>query len=119
MAVSFFIDQIPTKTTNLSGNELLIIEDNNTYSVSLSTIRDYVKSSTGGVSKFTAVIGDGSSKVFTISHNFGTREVVTSLYNNTTFRVVSAFIENTTTNFVSVSFVDVPSLNDITATIIG
>ena len=73
MAVSVFIDQLPTKTGNLSGNDSLLLQSTNTYSVHLSSIKDFVKgfstdtlsttvtavSSTSPLTRYTMVFNNG------------------------------------------------------------
>lgn len=120
MALSVFIDEIPTKTDNLSGNELFLLEDGNTRTVLLSTVSLFSKTFTKGVSKFTIDIGDGSNNVFNVLHNLGTRDVITSVYSASNYLVLSGFrIFNTDTNTVTLSFDGVPTQDSIKVVVMG
>lgn len=70
--------------------------------------------------KANAVIGDGLSTTFVITHNFGTRNVITQVMDNVTFDKVDVTCNNTTANTVTVSFLGVvPAINSFTVTCIG
>lgn len=73
MAVSVFIDQLPTKTDNLSGNDLLLLQSSNTFSVQLSTVKDYVKGFSGNTLSTTVTAVSSTSPLvrYTMVFNNG------------------------------------------------
>lgn len=72
----------------------------------------------GAQNSFTAIIGDGSTKLFTITHNLGSRNVIVQFRLTSTGEQV--YVSNTVTdeNTVNVTFNTAPATNQITAFII-
>jgi hypothetical protein len=70
--------------------------------------------------KFTVVVGDGSLKNFTVSHNMNSRDVsVTIRQTNTPYAVVMTDVECSTLDAVTVKFSKAPTNNQYTITVVG
>lgn len=69
--------------------------------------------------KYSALIGDGTSTSYVISHNLSNRAVITSIFDSSSYEVVDADITNTSANAVTVGFASPPTTNQFTVVIVG
>jgi sirohydrochlorin ferrochelatase len=74
---------------------------------------------TGRVRKASFNIGNGSSTVIDVTHNFGTRDVVVQVYDNSTYETVTCLVTRPTTNTVRLTFISPPSTNQFRVLVIG
>ena len=72
----------------------------------------------GAQNSFTAIIGDGSTKLFTITHNLGSRNVIVQFRLTSTGEQVYVSNAVTDENTINVTFNTAPATNQITAFII-
>jgi hypothetical protein len=74
----------------------------------------------GRIRKYTAVIGDGTSTVFTITHGFGTRDVIVGVYQNSgNYDDIICDVERPNPNSVVLRFGVAPAANSIRVVVIG
>lgn len=74
----------------------------------------------GGVTKYSATIGNGSSTTITVTHNLGTRDVVVSVHEASgSYEKVYPDIQNATTNTVDIIFASAPTTNQYRVVVIG
>lgn len=101
-----------TNTAPTSG-QILYSASGTTYTpTSLATINVPTKYST--------TIGDGTTTVFTITHNLGTRDVIIRLRQTSSpYQYIDTVMQATTTNTATVSFTIAPTTNQYTVIIIG
>jgi hypothetical protein len=79
-----------------------------------------LKNSIHAKKKATALIGDGSSTQFDVTHNFGTRDVQVSIYRSTApYDDVLVDVERPDTNTVRIRFAAAPSSNQYQVVVIG
>lgn len=93
-------------------------------SQTVSTISDFTSASTTLIQSLTLkkvsqTIGDGSTKVFTITHNLNTRDIHVDMYDTTTFNVVECDCQMTTVNTITITFATAPTANKYRVVIIG
>lgn len=74
----------------------------------------------GRIRKTTALIGDGASTVYTVTHNFGTRAVKVEVYRNSgNYDTVETDVERPNTNDVTIGFSSAPAANEFEVVVIG
>ena len=82
-----------------------------------TTITNLIAQKTG---KYTAAVGDGTTTVFTITHNLGSRDVVVSIRETSSpYAQVYTDVEMTTENSITLRFAEAPSSNQYTVTVVG
>lgn len=82
-----------------------------------TTITNLIAQKTG---KYTAAVGDGTTTVFTITHNLGSRDVVVSIRETASpYAQVYTDVEMTTENTITLRFAEAPSNNQYTVTVVG
>lgn len=82
-----------------------------------TTITNQLAQKTG---KYTAAVGDGTTTVFTITHNLGSRDVVVSIRETASpYAQVYTDVEMTTENSITLRFAEAPSSNQYTVTVVG
>jgi len=82
-----------------------------------TTITNLIAQKTG---KYTAAVGDGTTTVFTITHNLGSRDVVVSIRETASpYAQVYTDVEMTTENSITLRFAEAPSSNQYTVTVVG
>jgi hypothetical protein len=69
--------------------------------------------------KFTAVIGDGTTFQYPVTHNLGTREVTVQVYDSSTYDTVETDVVRTSTNVVTLGFTAAPASGAYTVVIVG
>ncbi len=69
--------------------------------------------------KFTAVIGDGTTFQYPVTHNLGTREVVVNVYDTSTYDTVECDVVRTSTSVVTLGFTAAPASGAYTVVIVG
>ena len=69
--------------------------------------------------KFTAVIGDGTTFQYPVTHNLGTREVVVNVYDTATYDTVECDVVRTSTSVVTLGFTAAPASGAYTVVIVG
>lgn len=111
-------------TTTVAGNSALWISnpDSGVRSITgnwQSTYNTVNSLSSSWPRKYATNIGNGSLKIFTVTHNLGTRDVITSVYDNSTYENIITSVANTTTNTVSLSFSTAPGSNAYRVVVIG
>jgi len=74
---------------------------------------------TGRVRKALFTIGNGTSTVIEVAHNFGTRDVVVQVYDNNTFETIACLVTRPTTNTVRLTFISPPSTNQFRVLVLG
>jgi hypothetical protein len=67
--------------------------------------------------KFSVVIGDGSSKVYTIDHNLNDDDLMVQVVDNNTQQLISTTTKFLTNNSVEISFLSTPALSGYTVNI--
>lgn len=78
-----------------------------------------VKTALGFVTKYAALIGDGSATDIAVSHALGTRDVIVTVYDAATYEVVHADVEHTSTNVVTISFAVAPDTDEYRVVVVG
>jgi hypothetical protein len=73
----------------------------------------------GGPGKFTGTLGDGTTKVFTITHNLGNQWPAASFYETSDGEAVIPDVVGTDDNTLTVTFSVAPSSDSIDYTIVG
>ncbi len=82
-----------------------------------TTITNLIAQKTG---KYTAAVGDGTTTVFTVTHNLGSRDVVVSIRETASpYAQVYTDVEMTTDNTITLRFAEAPSSNQYTVTVVG
>ena len=69
--------------------------------------------------KFTAVIGDGTTLQYPVTHNLGTREVVVNVYDSATYDTVECDVVRTSSTVVTLGFTAAPASGAYTVVIVG
>jgi len=69
--------------------------------------------------KFTAVIGDGTTYQYPVTHNLGTREVVVNVYDTATYDTVECDVVRTSSTVVTLGFTAAPASGAYTVVIVG
>ena len=69
--------------------------------------------------KFTAVVGDGATFQYPVTHNLGTREVVVNVYDSATYDTVECDVVRTSTTVVTLGFTAAPASGAYTVVIVG
>ena len=69
--------------------------------------------------KFTAVIGDGATFQYPVTHNLGSREVVVNVYDSATYDTVECDVVRTSTTVVTLGFTQAPASGAYTVVIVG
>ena len=69
--------------------------------------------------KFTAVIGDGTTFQYPVTHNLGTREVVVNVYDSATYDTVECDVVRTSSTVVTLGFTAPPASGAYTVVIVG
>ena len=69
--------------------------------------------------KFTAVIGDGTTFQYPVTHNLGTREVTVQVYDSSTYDTVETDVVRTSANVVTLGFTAAPASGAYTVVIVG
>jgi hypothetical protein len=69
--------------------------------------------------KFTAVVGDGTTFQYPVTHNLGTREVVVNVYDSTTYDTVECDVVRTSDTVVTLGFTAAPASGAYTVVIVG
>ena len=69
--------------------------------------------------KFTAVVGDGSTFQYPVTHNLGTREVVVNVYDSATYDTVECDVVRTSATVVTLGFTAAPASGAYTVVIVG
>ena len=69
--------------------------------------------------KFTAVVGDGTTFQYPVTHNLGTREVVVNVYDSSTYDTVECDVVRTSANVVTLGFTAAPASGAYTVVIVG
>jgi hypothetical protein len=69
--------------------------------------------------KFTAVVGDGTTFQYPVTHNLGTREVVVNVYDSATYDTVECDVVRTSTTVVTLGFTAAPASGAYTVVIVG
>jgi hypothetical protein len=69
--------------------------------------------------KYAVSIGDGSTTIYTVTHNLGTLDVQSTVYNNSTGEVVEADIIHNTTNTITVGFAAAPASSAYRVAVVG
>ena len=69
--------------------------------------------------KFTAVVGDGETFQYPVTHNLGTREVVVNVYDTATYDTVECDVVRTSSNVVTLGFTAAPASGAYTVVIVG
>jgi len=73
----------------------------------------------GRVRKASFTVGDGTSTIIDVTHNFGTRDVVVQVYDNSTYETVTCLVTRPTTNTVRLTFISPPSTNQFMVLVLG
>jgi hypothetical protein len=69
--------------------------------------------------KFTAVIGDGTTLQYPVTHNLGTRQVVVNVYDSATYDTVECDVVRTSSTVVTLGFTAAPASGAYTVVIVG
>jgi hypothetical protein len=69
--------------------------------------------------KFTAVIGDGTTFQYPVTHNLGSRTVVVNVYDSATYDTVECDVVRTSTTVVTLGFTVAPASGAYTVVIVG
>ena len=69
--------------------------------------------------KFTAVVGDGTTYQYPVTHNLGTREVVVNVYDTATYDTVECDVVRTSASVVTLGFTAAPASGAYTVVIVG
>jgi len=69
--------------------------------------------------KFTAVVGDGTTFQYPVTHNLGTREVVVNVYDSATYDTVECDVVRTSDTVVTLGFTAAPASGAYTVVIVG
>ena len=69
--------------------------------------------------KFTAVVGDGTTYQYPVTHNLGTREVVVNVYDTATYDTVECDVVRTSATVVTLGFTAAPASGAYTVVIVG
>ena len=69
--------------------------------------------------KHTAVIGDGTSFTYPVTHNLGKREVVVNVYDSATYDTVECDVVRTSTSTITLGFSQAPASGAYTVVIVG
>ena len=69
--------------------------------------------------KFTAVVGDGTTYQYPVTHNLGTREVVVNVYDSATYDTVECDVVRTSATVVTLGFTAAPASGAYTVVIVG
>jgi len=69
--------------------------------------------------KFTAVVGDGTTYQYPVTHNLGTREVVVNVYDTATYDTVECDVVRTSSTVVTLGFTAAPASGAYTVVIVG
>jgi len=69
--------------------------------------------------KFKAVVGDGETYQYPVTHNLGTREVVVNVYDSSTYDTVECDVVRTSNSVVTLGFSTAPSSGAFTVVIVG
>jgi hypothetical protein len=69
--------------------------------------------------KFTAVVGDGTTFQYPVTHNLGTREVVVNVYDSATYDTVECDVVRTSATVVTLGFTAAPASGAYTVVIVG
>ena len=69
--------------------------------------------------KFTAVVGDGTTFQYPVTHNLGTREVVVNVYDSATYDTVECDVVRTSASVVTLGFTAAPASGAYTVVIVG
>ena len=91
----------PDGDVNLASNKLtnLAAPEDSSDAATLG----YVQSQVGN-RFFSALVGDGSAVVFTVTHGLGSKQVIVQLYNESTGATVDAAVVRSTVNAVQITF---------------
>ncbi|HUO61965.1 MAG TPA: hypothetical protein VMT96_00750, partial [Candidatus Bathyarchaeia archaeon] len=73
----------------------------------------------GGVGKYTATIGDGSTTAIAVTHNLGAQDVVWSIRDASTNEFVDCDVVSTSTTQITFTFQTAPASNAYKVVIIG
>lgn len=111
----------PAATTTTAGSIRIATqaEVNTGTDTSSAITPDTLKNWTGYVRKYAANLGDGTSKVYTVTHNLGTLDVCVTVFSVSTGNEVIADVTNTTTNTLTVTFTAAPATNAYRIVVIG
>lgn len=111
----------PAATTTTAGSLRIATqaEVNTGTDTSSAITPDTLKNWTGYVRKYAANLGDGTSKVYTVTHNLGTLDVCVTVFSVSTGNEVIADVTNTTTNTLTVTFTAAPATNAYRIVVIG
>lgn len=82
-------------------------------------VRVIFSAAPGGVRRFSRAVGDGTTTVYQVTHNFGSQNVVTGITDTATGEVVDADVVNIDANNVTITFADAPATDAYTVTVIG
>ena len=69
--------------------------------------------------KFKAVVGDGETYQYPVTHNLGTREVVVNVYDSSTYDTVECDVVRTSDTVVTLGFTAAPASGAYTVVIVG
>jgi hypothetical protein len=82
-----------------------------------TTITNLIAQKTG---KYAAAVGDGTTTVFTVTHNLSSRDIVVSIRETSSpYAQVYTDVEMTTENSITLRFAEAPSSNQYTVTVVG
>lgn len=70
-------------------------------------------------SKYTDVIGDDVTSVFTITHNLNTDFVMVELYDANTYEEIVAQVDHVSANEITITFSSPPAVNEIAVIVFG
>jgi len=73
-----------------------------------------------GLTKFSALVGDGALTTIDVVHGLGTRDVFVTVYRTAApYDVVEAEVANSLTDRITVSFAVAPAINEYRVVVIG
>lgn len=113
---------VPDATENTKGIvELATLEEVNTGTdISKVITPATLNTWTGKLRKATAIIGDGSSTTFVLTHNFNSYDVVVSVFHNSGNRDdIIVDVKRTSVNEVTIDFITAPTSNQFKVLAMG
>lgn len=113
--ITFDVKPAGINMNNLGGGPLSVLNGGTGASTAAGA-----KTNLGFTTKYSEDIGDGTAKVFVVTHSLGSRDVVVQVRQNSSpYAVVEPDIEMTSTNTITLRFNKVPTSAQYRVTIIG
>lgn len=110
------ISALPAGSALGGTEEIPCVQGGATVGVTAAQVKTYV----GGITRYTANVGDGTNVSYTLNHAIGTRDVHVTVYRNATpYDEVIVDVQHTDANNVTLVFSTAPATNQFRAVIWG